>query len=251
MNSLFNSFPKERPPLAGAYRAIYEQEYLINRSSGSLANKIAAWLEAWMHRKVADASTRDSESLLEIGAGTLNHVRWEKRVANYDVVEPSRFLMDREIEAALQGSVYTSLEEIDLCPRYDRIVSIAVLEHLCDLPSQVASSALLMKDGGLFCAGIPSEGGLLWEWAWRYGTGPSFKRRTGLDYEPLMRHEHVNTADEIIRVICYFFESVEVSRFPLPLKHGSLYAYIEAKSPDLDRCKNYLSSMNLDKDPTC
>lgn len=251
MSPFLNDFPKERPILPDAYRAIYEEEYRINRSSGSLANRIAAWLESWMHRQVANASSGGAEALLEIGAGTLNHVRWETEARVYDVVEPSRFLIDPEKEEALRGEIYASLGEVPLFPRYDRIVSIAVLEHLCDLPQIVARSGLLMRDGARFCAGIPCEGELMWELAWRYGTGPSFKRRTGLDYEVLMRHEHVNTSDEIIQVVHYFFDSVHVSRFPLPVRHGSLYAYIEARQPNLDRCKSYLGSLNFGGSATC
>jgi hypothetical protein len=40
--------------------------------------------------------------------------------------------------------------------------------------------------------------------AWRYGTGPVFRLRTGLDYAVMMRHEHVNTADEIESCMHYF-----------------------------------------------
>ena len=245
MNECLLAFPKIRPPLPEGYQAIYEKEYLINRTSGSFANRVAANLEAWMHRKVSGEKKREGEVLLEIGAGTLNHVPWEKGVKTYDVIEPNQFLLDDTLKETLPGRVFSSIAEVPIEALYDRILSVAVLEHLLDLPEQIAQSGLRLKKEGAFCAGIPSEGGFLWEMAWRYGTGPGFHRRTGLDYETLMRHEHVNTAAEIIEVVRYFFETVSITRFPLPWLPLSLYSFIKAQHPRLNLCEDYLAQRTL------
>ena len=47
---------------------------------------------------------------------------------------------------------------------------------------------------------IPSEGGAFWWLSWRLSTGMSYYIRTGLDYGVAMRHEHVNTAPEIVAI---------------------------------------------------
>ena len=83
----------------------------------------------------------------------------------------------------------------------------------------------------MFQAGIPSEGGLLWWLGWRLSTGLGFYLRTGLDYGVLMRHEHVNNAQEIIAVVTHFFENVTVVRFPTPICQLSFYSYIKAQRP--------------------
>jgi hypothetical protein len=57
-----------------------------------------------------------------------------------------------------------------------------------------------------------------------------------------MRHEHVNTASEIMAVVRYLFRDVHVSRFPLPWHHASFYAYIEARNPSLERCRAIAAS---------
>jgi hypothetical protein len=118
---------------------------------------------------------------------------------------------------------------------------VAVLEHLDDLPMIVARAALLLRDDGVFQAGIPSEGGFLWTLAWRTTTGVAYWLRNRLDYGVLMHHEHLNTAAEIEAVVGHFFGKVEVARFPLPLRQLSFYSYLEARQPNADRARAYLA----------
>jgi hypothetical protein len=236
----FPQFPKVRLPLPQAYLSLYESEYLENRTSGSLANRTARMLESWMHAKVTQAAAKRPEELLEIGAGTLNHIPWERSNLGYDIVEPFRKLFETSANLKLVRSVYNDIREIPNERRYDRILSVAVLEHILDLPSVIALSGLHLHETGVFCAGIPSEGGRLWEIAWRYGTGASFHRRTGLDYAVMMRHEHVNTATEIESCVGYFFRDVRVTRFPLRPLPLSLYTFLRAIKVDKRRCIRFL-----------
>jgi hypothetical protein len=118
---------------------------------------------------------------------------------------------------------------------------VAVLEHICNLPEVIAQSGLLLSEGGQFRAGIPSEGTILWRLGWKSTTALAFKRRYNLDYEVLMKHEHVNTAKEIEEVLRYFFAEVKGSVFGLarPL---SLYQFYACKKPRVDECLDYLKS---------
>jgi hypothetical protein len=238
--TLFKQFPKSRQPLPLEYLSIYESEYLANRTAGGIGNSIARILESWMHKKVANSVVIQSESILEIGAGSLNHLRWENSYANYDIVEPFQKLIETSPNLRFVRHKYKHINEVAEWQQYDRIISIAVLEHLLDLPREIALSGLILKEGGKFCAGIPSEGGWLWKMAWKYGTGPGFARRTGLDYEKLMKYEHVNTVDEIEECIRFFFGSVAMERFPLQVKSFSLYSFFVATNPNKERCENYL-----------
>lgn len=239
-SSIFRQFPKHRQPLPNEYLSIYDSEYLANRTSGGIGNWIARKLESWMHKKAATSAVIQSESILEIGAGSLNHLHWEEGYASYDVVEPFQKLLDTSSNLGLIRKMYGHLSEIPENQQYDRIISVAVLEHLLDLPTEIARSGLHLRDNGRFCAGVPSEGGWLWKMAWKYGTGPGFTKRTGLNYEKLMRYEHVNTVDEIEECIRYFFGNVTMERFPLPAKSLSLYSFFMASHPNKERCKKFL-----------
>lgn len=241
ISRLLETYPRARPPLTAPYRALYERELRLNRTGGSLTNRMAMALEGWMHRVAAERAIPGS--LLELGAGTLNHVAYESP-RHYDVVEPNRRLWIDSPHLGRVRTVYESVAEIPESIVYDRVLSIAVLEHLEALPEIVARAALRLKPEGRFQAGIPSEGGFLWGAAWRLTTGIAYRLRNRLPYAPLMRYEHLNDAPEILAVLRWFFRKVSVRRFPLPIHHLSFYAYLEAGEADLERCRAYLAGLS-------
>jgi len=233
----FPDYPRTRPPLTEAHARIYAEQYRINRDGETLADGAAQKLEQWMHRRIAGVS---GGPVLEIGAGTLNHLRFESGAEPYDVIEPFTELYNGRAECGRVRAFYDSVQEVPKDIRYRRIISVAVLEHLPDLPADIATSALLLDDGGIFQAGIPSEGGLLWWLGWRFSTGLAYYLRTGLDYGVIMHHEHLSDAREILEVVRYFFDDVKVVRFPTPFHQLSFYAYLEAREPRRERAREYL-----------
>ncbi len=235
ISALLASYPRGRPPLPAAATRIYVEEYKLNRGVNARGlYRVVASLESWMHRRVASAAP--GSTLLEIGAGTLNHRHFEKHASVYDIVEPLPALYAGSPEIACVDHIYASIHDVPAAARYDRIFSVAVLEHVEDLPSLVAACALRLAEGGVFQAGIPAEGGMVWGLSWRVTTGVSYRLRTGLPYAPVMRHEHLNSAVEIIGVLRHLFEALRIKWFPLPARHFAFYAYIEARRPNFDRC---------------
>jgi SAM-dependent methyltransferase len=235
---LLKSYPRERPPLSKRHQELYVSEYQRSRSGGKGLPGLVATMESWMHRQVA--GSEQGERVLEIGAGTLNHVAYERNPSEYDVVEPFRELWENSSNRKKVTAIYSDISEVPADRRYDRIISVAVLEHLTDLPSILSQCALLLAKGGSLRAGIPSEGGFLWSLGWRATTGVSYRLRTGLSYERVMRHEHVNCSDEIIAITRYLFRNLTIRRFPLPGKHFSLYTSLIATDPSLQTCNELL-----------
>ncbi len=234
---LLASYPRIRPELPPAQARIYEEQYKANREGAHAIEGLAQRLERWMHRQVARIP---GGPILELGAGTLNHVQYEASGVAYDVVEPFRALYAGRPEATRVRNFHDSVAQIADHEQYARVISVAVLEHMDNLPREVAQAALHLTPNGVFQAGIPSEGGFLWWLGWRCSTGLSYYLRTGHDYGRLMRHEHLNTAPEILAVVRYFFGSVAVRRFPLPHHQLSFYTYLEARAPDRARCQAFL-----------
>ena len=237
---LLSRFPKQRPELPSAYRAIYVEHYRQNREGGSPASSLARRMEAWMHKKVAQdvARMRRGYSTLEIGSGNLNHLEYEPSSNRYDIVEPFVELYENSPNRSRVQNFYRDLNEIRGL-EFDRIISIAAFEHLCDLPSVVAKSALLLAPGGELRVAVPSEGTVLWKLGWTFTTGIEFRLRHGLDYGVLMRHEHVNTADEIAGILKIFFRKTRRSVLGIcaPL---SFYQFFQCADPDTGRCGRYL-----------
>ena len=229
------TYPRTRPELPPAHRESYLEHYRANRAGDRGLSRVVMRLEAWMHRRVALGVT--GGSLLEIGAGNLNHVAYHPDARIYDAVEPFRELWENSPHRTSVRRMYSDLAEVPETSRYDSIVSIAVLEHLTTLPFILARSGLLLSEGGSFRAGFPSEGGLAWGLAWRLTTGLAYRLKRGLDYGALMRHEHVNTAREILALLGHFYERVEVARFPLPFADLSFYTVAIARGPRIERCR--------------
>ncbi len=243
LEKLLVDFPRQRPTLPPAYREVYVGEYKSCRTGRNFIQQLSQKAESWMHRQVAFNGV--GGDVLEIGAGPLNHLPYEN-ASLYDVVEPFTELYE---DSAIKSQVRYFFDDITQVPqheKYDRVLSVAVLEHLEDLPLTLALSGLLLRDGGRFQAGIPSEGGFLWGLGWRCTTGLSYRMRTGLSYKTCMMHEHINSAREIIALVRYFFRDVSVSRFPFPVHHLSLYAYLDAGNPDRALCQNYSCDRSLD-----
>ena len=238
-------FPKVRPALSPKEDAIHATLMKRNRERLTLFTRVSDFLESWMHRQAsADAQLPPRHHLLEIGAGTLNHIPYEPADVVYDVVEPSADMYCDKTGHDRVRAFYASTGDISDAQRYDRIITIAALEHMTDLPDNVAKAGLLLNDGGVFRAGIPSEGGLIWGLSWRL-IGLDLFMRTGHNWAEHMHHEHVNTASEIISVVGYFFDHVIVRRFPLQSHHLSFYAAIDASQPNKARCSAYLEQHRL------
>ena len=237
LEGLLSTYPRSRPSLSSEQQASYVEHYQLNRAGKRGLQKVVAMLESWMHRRVsAQISGGD---LLEVGAGNFNHVSYLPTRCLYDVIEPFQELWQNSPHRSRVNHIYYDIGEVALTHRYDCVFSVAVLEHLVDLPFILASAGLLLRSEGTFRAGFPSEGGLLWGLAWRLTTGIQYRIKRGLDYGAIMRHEHVNTAKEILLLLDYFYEHVEITRFPLPFRHLSLYTTAIARSPRLDRCQSF------------
>jgi len=237
IESLINSYPRTPKPLSQEWIDVYEETYLESRGGTTWLYKVTQLLESWMHRKVT--SNTKTERLLEIGAGTLNHVKYENNVAHYEAVEPFTALWRDQINRSMLSKIYLDIGDVPLGTIYDRIISIAVLEHVQNLPFVIARSGLLLGVSGQFNVAIPSEGGLLWGLSWRFSVGISTRLQKGLCYGDLMRHEHISQANEIISLIQYFYDDCEIERFPVNHSHLSLYTCIRARNPNLKRCRKY------------
>ncbi|MFL5295195.1 MAG: class I SAM-dependent methyltransferase [Phenylobacterium sp.] len=224
-------FPKTRPPLPPKLQAIYTRQYLENRAGATPAASASQRLERWLHRQVAaDVARGGPKPTLEIGAGTLNQLKFEPANPAYDIVEPFEDLYrDSPLKSRIRR-VFADMAEVPSAAAYDRITSVAALEHVCDLPLVLARAARLLTHGGVLRTAIPSEGGILWNLGWMCTTGLEFRLRHGLDYGLMMAHEHVNDAFEVETLLRALFEQVEVKSFGIG-RQLSLYRFLAASGP--------------------
>jgi len=236
-NSVFERFPKRRSKLSEEYQKIYVKHYEENRIGQTNMSFLSQKMESWLHKCVAKSSDPKKRTL-EIGAGTLNQLQYEKACV-YDIVEPFKELFENSPELNKINKIYDDIFDIDSNEKYDRITSCACFEHITNLPEVVAKTCLLLNESGIMCASIPNEGRFLWKLGYKLTTGLEFKRKYKLDYEVIMRYEHVNTADEIETILKFFYKKVQRKLFGIN-KTFAFYRYYECSEPLIDKANQFL-----------
>lgn len=236
---LLNKYPKKRPSLSKKLNKIYKLEYKSNRE-----NKLVSFFESWLHNSILTNKKNSKINTLEIGAGTLNHLAFEKNISNqkYDIIEPKKFLLKKNKFKKEINKVYPNYRSVP-DNFYDRIISCATLEHLTNLPDFLATSAFkLKKKNSYHSHSVPCEGYFAWNLANKIISGLIFRLRTGCNYNELMKHEHVNNYDEIIKTIKFFYKNVKI-KFSYPFyisPHLAFYSNIYFSHPNYQNCKKYI-----------
>lgn len=236
---ILDQYPKTRPLLPSNFKDIYSKHYIYCRSNKGLIRKVFTYFTNWMHLQVSKKS-QSNKNILELGAGTLNHIKFET-FEKYDVIEPFDDLFNASLNKDKITKRYNYTTDLSDNLSYDRIISIATLEHLTNLPKDLALLAKKLKKNGIFQHSYPSESGFLWYCCSRYISGLNFYLKYKLNFDTFLKHEHVNNAREIEKIINLIFNKVQVRRFPLNLLHLSVFSYIEAKEPNIEVCDAILS----------
>jgi SAM-dependent methyltransferase len=234
VDAFLSTYPRCRPVLSPRQQASYVEHYRSNRAGADGLLKAVARPEFGMHSHVAAGVAGQN-----LRAGNLNHIPYLPDACICDAGEPFKELWEDSLYRSRVRRIYCALQDVPQNAGYDCVFSVAVLEHLRDLPFVLARFGLLLRSGGIFEAGFPNEGGLLWGLAWRLTTGIEYRLRRELDYGDVMRHEHLNTAREVLRLIDFFYERVEIRRLPSPLIHLSFYTTVFARRPRIDRCRSF------------
>ena len=234
IQKILKLFPKERPPLPKKIKKIFNKVYKENRK-----NSLISFAERWMHESIYGLNS--IKNTLEIGAGTLNHLKFEKIKKNYDIIEPKKYLYKKTIQ---EKKIRKILPNLKACKKnyYDRIISIAVLEHMTELPNFLAESSFNIKNNGYHSHSIPCEG-YLFNFTSSIISGIPFYLKHGLSYKYIMKHEHVNNLDEIITLINFFYKKVKIKySYPFYTKYLAFYANITFKHPNKKRVKTFLKN---------
>ena len=210
---------KKRPVLPLEYQKIYDTMYKDNREGKGIMSFLSQKMESWMHRVVAK-SKFNGNTVLEIGAGTLNQLKYELPARPvYDIVEPFKKLYEDSPYLPLIRTIYDDISQVQQDNKYDRIISIAAYEHILNLPDVLEQTKVLLNiTGGVHIVAIPNEGHFLWKLGWMCTTGLAFRLKYRLDYSVIIKHEHVNEADEIEAMLKQHYKITKCQVFGLSKK---------------------------------
>ncbi|MFA4851735.1 MAG: hypothetical protein WC868_03225 [Bacteroidales bacterium] len=240
--TILNKFPKKRKELPEEYKIIYNKHYKSNREGETKVTSLSMKMEKWLHKIVASdvINSKENFKTLEIGAGTLNQILYEPNSKDYDIVEPFHYLYEGSRHLNQIKNIYKDINKINNNIKYSRITSVATFEHITNLPEVVARAVLLLESTGSLRVSVPNEGTIFWKLGTMI-TGFEFKRMYGLDYQVLMKYEHINTAKEIEIVLKYFFRNISTKSFGIN-KNLAFYRFFNCKEPDYEIAKRYLEN---------
>lgn len=194
-------------------------EIFIDLNQYGYKNRIISWVQNSGHRICASMSRYDlrNESILDLGCGSGSHFSYIKNA--HIVGLDSRQALLKSAEKKLSHRTKLLIGDIfDLRIRlpkesFNSIRSIYTLEHLSPLNKALEEIKYVLKRNGEFIFAIPTEG-FLWKIGRDFTTKKYIEKRWGIDYDALLKKEHVNSAKFIIKTLERYFFLEKLVFFP-------------------------------------
>lgn len=104
------------------------------------------------------------------------------------------------------------------------IIASHVLEHVHDLDSCLAEFERVLHDRGRLFVVLPCDPGFMWQVLTRVSPSRRRLKRLGVDYDAVMKEEHVNTFTKCRDALCGTFRLHEEVYYPLriPTYHANV-----------------------------
>lgn len=156
---------------------------------------------------------------LEIGAGIGAHIAFED-LSNqeYHCIE-LRENMAEAIEKrfpSVKATVGDCQENLPFEDNsFDRVIAVHVLEHLPNLPGCIKESHRILKPGGLFSVVLPCDPGLAYGLARKVSAERIFRKRYKQSYKWFIEREHINSPQEILKLLDDRFAELDRTYWPL------------------------------------
>ena len=189
-----------------------------NQEAPELYNKIAygnngivTGVNLVCHKLMEGQFSRDQvfDRVIEVGAGTGKHLEFVRhRFASYLMTDIS----ERHLRQIAINSPSVRIEVADAAflpyenSSFDRLISVANLEHLPNPHLVLEEWRRVVRPGGTISISIPTEGGIAWNLG-RYLTTRRYFRRMGLDLDYIIAREHINACYRLVSLIRHYFPS--------------------------------------------
>lgn len=169
------------------------------------------------------------ENIVEIGCGTGDFIPYSpcKQYLGLDISEEFVSIarqMFPQHQFAVGDAYDLSFEDRSV----KSILSFSVLEHLNKLNDSLEQVDRVLTDDGEFIFGIPTEGFL-----YRIGRNLTTKRHvqkaTGVDYDELLKKEHVNKCEDILSMLKRHFIIDKLAGVPFHLPSIDMNIFITGR----------------------
>lgn len=233
-DGIIDMFPKNPKKLPDSYNNPHYrawQDVSSDALSGYFENNnfIFNAIHHSVHKNLARFSQKKKTGgwILDLGCGTGAHYPYYENVEsvigidmNMDSLKKIKERYPRVI--LIRGDCY-NLPLADLA--VSEIYSVYNLEHLWYLEDAICEARRVLEKGGFFFAGLPCEGGLLWNMGRKFTSEKAMSKKYNIDYKQVIALEHCNTAEKITRFLKEKFIIDEMRYFPLrfiPSTHANL-----------------------------
>lgn len=175
-----------------------EKEAFIETGNYIYLNPVTRWITLKAHKACAKLRKFDNGLVVDLGCGRGDHFPFvnNSKVIGIDIVEELLEEGKRlypKMEFRREDIFNLSFANESLMS----IVSIGVLEHLYPLKNALREINKVMADDGELLFGIPTEG-FVYRLGRKLTTKPHVEKTVGVDYDKLLKTEHVNKCKHVI-----------------------------------------------------
>lgn len=194
--------------------------YTDHNYDQSLSGKFLSASHHWAEQNFP--KTDHYEKVLEVGAGTGTHIfSVEHQCDEYWITDLNEEMLSNPIsdEKPINiGKVLYAVEDASKLSfednSFDRLIAAHVLEHLPNPHLVLSEWARVVRPGGYLTILLPCDPGA----GWRLGRSLMVRQKfkaLGFDYDYWMAREHINSINNLVALIRFYFTDIEESWKPL------------------------------------
>jgi ubiquinone/menaquinone biosynthesis C-methylase UbiE len=173
------------------------------------------------HHYIAKRGRHIKGSILDIGSGVGYHLKFEtiNKRRKYICLDSDKKKLGKITNKNVR-KLHASCENIPLTSKtVDLVIASHVLEHVKDLESCLNEIKRVLKANGKLLVVLPCDPGYFWTLLTRFSPSRHRLKMQGIDYEEVMRHEHVNSFGYCKSMLTEKFSLLEETYFPTPIKN--------------------------------
>ena len=190
-------------------------------------------------------------NVLDIGSGDVLHKDWMQNVGNYTISESSLIMSKGKLEDYKKTKIKVHLYDKDPTYRdlsnssFTRIILHHSFEHIHNPEKFLKKIITLLSDDGILSIAIPCDPGFLWRLGQIF-LRTKIKKNFGwnkFEYDLIMSREHINPAQNLIKIISYYFVNPKWHFYPFPfikLVEFNLIAYLHVSKKQLRKIDNVI-----------
>jgi len=172
------------------------------------------------HKYIAKRGKDINGKILDVGSGMGYHLKFEKLSEKriYICLDNDKTMLDR-IDVPNVRKIVGTCGKIPLKNKsVDLIIASHILEHLPRLRSDLKELKRVLKKNGKFIVVLPCDPGKLWRLLTFITPSRWRLKRLGINYDIVMKHEHVNTFQTCIEELKEIFTVNQEEYYPFFIK---------------------------------